>query len=105
MREGQRRILPAKRNNWLTVAEKAGNWQFAATDLLDMTGVAAAEASLLSVRVQSESQWKITSSRASTVGSEMNVSTPICSGELRMHVRGSRLGGWTTTPYFILRPL
>jgi hypothetical protein len=28
----------------------------------------------------------------------MNVSTPICSGRLRMRVRRSKLGGWTTTP-------
>src|SRR6476619_3754966 len=38
------------------------------------------------------------SSRASTVGSEMNASTPICSGRLRMLVRKWKLGGWTTTP-------
>jgi hypothetical protein len=28
----------------------------------------------------------------------MNASTPICSGRLKMHVRKSKLGGWTTTP-------
>jgi hypothetical protein len=38
------------------------------------------------------------SSRASTVGSEMNASTPICSGRLRMLVRKWKLGGWITTP-------
>src|SRR4029077_6075907 len=37
------------------------------------------------------------SSRASTVGSEMNASTPICSGRLRMLVRKWKLGGWITT--------
>src|SRR6478672_527547 len=38
------------------------------------------------------------SSRASTVGSEKNASTPICSGRLRMLVRKWKLGGWITTP-------
>ena len=28
----------------------------------------------------------------------MNASTPICSGRLRMLVRRSKPGGWTTTP-------
>jgi transposase InsO family protein len=41
---------------------------------------------------------KMASSRASTVGSEMNASTPICSGRLRMLVRKWKLGGWITTP-------
>ena len=38
------------------------------------------------------------SSRASTGGSEMNASTPICSGRLRTLVKKWKLGGWITTP-------
>jgi hypothetical protein len=37
-----KRILPA--NNWLTVAEKAGNWQFCGNAVLDRTGAATAKA-------------------------------------------------------------